>query len=200
MGQDVVVGQGQFGEAAYLQIAVKVVLYLRELQHDLGAFLLRLIQQWGDLQIIRQVGAIHIQQLTILIERQCRNLDGRPSPGAALLAPLDQNRTGRAGGYHFGVRLHIVDCLQPFVPILRVLNFVKKVVDILIRIDVFVIALQNIVHGAQLQHRMIHGDKDNLLGRNTALKQGLDHLVLYGGLSHSSCAGQNHCAPDVRLV
>ena len=89
LGQDVVVGQGQFGEAAHLQIAVKVILYLRELQHDLGAFLLGLIYQRGDFQIIRQVGAIHIQQLTILIERQCRNLDGRPSPGAALLAPLD---------------------------------------------------------------------------------------------------------------
>ena len=94
LGQDVIVGQGQFGESAYLQIAIKVILYLRELQHDLGTFLLGLIHQRRDLQVIRQVGAIHIQQLTILIERQCRNLDGRPSPGAALLAPLDQNRTG----------------------------------------------------------------------------------------------------------
>ena len=58
--------------------------------------------------------------------------------------------------------------------------------DILLRIDIFVIALQDLIHGAQLQHGMVHGDKDDLLGRNTALKQGLDHLVLYGGLSNPS--------------
>ena len=58
--------------------------------------------------------------------------------------------------------------------------------DILLGIDIFVIALQNLVHGAQLQHGMVHGNKDDLLGRNTALKQGLDHLVLYGGLSNPS--------------
>ena len=113
-------------------------------------------------------------------------MDRRPSTSAALLAPFDQNRTGRAGSHHFCVRLHIVDRLQPFVPILRILDLVKKVVDILLRIDIFVIALQDLIHGAQLQHGMVHGDKDDFLGRNTALKQGLDHLVLYGGLSNPS--------------
>ena len=172
-----------------MQIAVEVVLHLGELQHDPGALLLGFIHQRGDLQVIRKVGAIYVQQLAVLIEGQRGNLDGRPSSGAALPAPLDQNRTGRAGGYHLGVRLHIIDRFQPFVPVLRILYFVKEVVDILIRTDIFVIALQNLVHGAQFQHGMIHGDIDDLLRRHVIPEQGLDHLVLYGGLSHSSCSG-----------
>ena len=48
LGQNVVISQSQFGEPAHLQLAIKVMQRLGELQHNLGAFLLGLIYQRCD--------------------------------------------------------------------------------------------------------------------------------------------------------
>ncbi len=147
-----------------------MILNLGQLHHDIRALLLRHSEHRRNLQPLREPREVDVQKAAILIKRHGRNLDYRPAACSALLIALHQCRTGGTCGDDLCIRLHIVYGFQPFIPILSVLHFIKKIVSILLSVDVFVVAFQDIIETTELQHRVVHGDKHDLLRRNAPLQ------------------------------
>ena len=169
-------------------LKVTGLLHMTQLQHNLGSLLLCHVEQPRNLQIFRQLGTIQIQNFAIFIEGHCRDLRHRPSACTAFLIPFHQCRTCRTGRNHLGVWLHIINNLQPFIPVLGVLNLVKEIVYILSRVNIFMIAFQYFVEFTQLQHRMVHGNKYNTLRCHSLLQKFFYHLILNRCFTYPSCA------------
>lgn len=200
LGHQVIGGEGQFGESPHLQIAGEVVLHGGKFEHDRGALLLGHMCESRGADVRPQVGDFHADEGTVFKKGEGGHLDNAPPPGAALGAALDEGGAGGAGGYHLGPGLGVVDGLHPLIPITGVLDLVKKVVSVLLRPDVFMVALQDFIEPAELQHGVIHGDKDDALGLDAPLQERVDHLVLDGGFAHSPGAGEDHGAAQVCLI
>ena len=154
--------------------------------------------RWADLR--PQLRDSCTDQGTVLIKRQRRHLDHAPASSTALWASFHQCRTCRACCNHFCFRLHVINRLHPLIPITGILDLVKKVIAILFRIHIAVIAFQQIVQTAQLQHRVVHRNKQDLLRRDTFFQQSVDHLILDRRLANPAGTRQNDRPPQVLLL
>ncbi len=183
-----------------MQIAGKVVLYSVQLHHHTGALLLRHFQERGGPYIRAKLRGVDANQRAIFKKGQGRDLDNAPPPRAALCASLYQRRTGRPRCDHLRGWLQIINRFHPLVPLAGILHFVEEVIAVFICPHVGVVAIQNIIQAAELEHGVVQGNEHDALWRHPSLQQGVDHLILNGGLSHTPGPSQDDCSPQIPLL